>query len=101
MPALERGKELTEVQLLAAIGDVDDLSGLPGIDAVRQGGQVRAGVVEPAVALLNDKRVRNPLAFFMDEKRVVLGRHGTIREDDKGPAALGGNAPAHPLVHAG
>ena len=65
------------MQLLAAIGDVDDLVGVPGFDAVRQGGQVGGGVVEAAVALLDDERIGNPLAFFMDEEGSSFG--GTNR----------------------
>ena len=53
MPPAERGEELLEMELLAGIGDIDDLVGVPGLQPVRQGGEVGSGVVEGAVALLN------------------------------------------------
>src|ERR1017187_8947568 len=101
MPAPERGEQLPEVELLAAIGDVDDLVGVPGFDAVRQGSQIGGGVIETTVALLNDERTRDPLSLFMDEEGVVLGRDGTVGEDGAGAATLGGHAPAPQFVHDG
>src|ERR1035441_9735023 len=94
MPAPKRSEQLPEVQLLAAIGDVDDFVRLPGFEAVPQSRQISGGVIEAAIALLNDKRIGHPLALFMDEEGVVLRRAGAIREDGTGAAGLGGEGAA-------
>src|ERR1039457_6423029 len=94
MPAPKRSEQLPEVQLLTAIGDVDDLVRVPGFEAVPQSRQISGGVIETAIALLNDKRVGHPLTLFMDEEGVVLRRAGAVGEDGAGAAALGGQAAA-------
>ena len=101
MPAPERREQLLEVQLLAAVGDVDDLVGVPGFQPVGQRGQVGGGVIEAAVALLDDERIGSPLAFLVDEERVVLGRHGAVEEDGAGASALAARSRSHQFVHDG
>src|ERR1039458_1142977 len=99
MPPPERSKQLPEVQLLAAICDVDDLVRVPGFEPVPQGSQIGAGVIETAIALLNDKRIGHPLTLFVNEEGVVLRRAGAVGEDGTGAAALGGKAAAHQVIH--
>ena len=79
MPAAEHGEELLEMELLAGIGDIDDLVGAPGLQPMRQGGEVGSGVVEGAVALLN-------------QGGVFLQLRDVLEEDRHGAFALAGDA---------
>jgi hypothetical protein len=77
-PLVERGEELAEVELLAAIGDVDDFIGMPCLDAVGEGGEVGGGVEGGAVGFLDEHR-----RFF---------EVGLIEENDDGAFAFAGHA---------
>ena len=46
MPAAEGGEQLPEMELLAAVGDIDDFVRAPGFEPVGQRRQVGGGVVE-------------------------------------------------------
>jgi len=67
------------VVALAAIGDVDDLVGVEGLESVKGGGEVGAGVVAGAVGLADDERL------FLEAR--VFGM-----EDDLSAFAEGGDA---------
>lgn len=56
-----RLEHLGEVARLADVRDVDDPLGLLLRDALPERREVRRGVVEPAVRLADDQRVRGPL----------------------------------------
>ena len=79
VPAAEDGEELLEMELLAGVGDIDDLVGVPGLQPVGQGGEVGGGVVEGAVALL-------------DQGGVFLQLRDVLEEDGHRAFALAGNA---------
>ena len=66
-------EELLEMVALAVVDDVEDLVGMPGLDAILDGRQVGGGVGEGAVALADDER-----------------RLGLLDEDDDRPFALDG-----------
>ena len=50
-------EELLKVQLLPAVGDIDDLAWLPTVLAVLECGEIGRGVVGRAVAFLDDGRM--------------------------------------------
>ena len=99
MPAAKRGEQLLKVQLLAAIGDIDDLLRLPGFEPVGNGRQIGRGVVETAVAFLDELRIGLPFAVALNEKRVFLGRQRTVAEDALRAFAFAGDALGHEFGH--
>ena len=79
MPPAEHGEELLEMELLAGVGDIDDLVRTPGLQAMSQGGQVGGGVVEGPVALSN-------------QSGVFLQLRDVLEEDSQSAFTLAGNA---------
>ena len=74
MPAAEDSKDLFEVKLLAAVGDVNDFIRAPGFETIRQRGQIGRGIIETAVAFLNQTRVGRPRAVLVNQERVLFRR---------------------------
>ena len=85
-PARVERKELLKMQLLAAIGDVDDFARLPTVLAMLQRGQVSGGVVCGTVAFLHHRRM-----FF---QRLLV-----VEIDHLGPFAVLRDAAAGQLIH--
>ena len=92
MPATEHGENLFEVELLASIGDVNDFVRMPGFEPMRQRGQIGRGVVEGAVALLNQTRIGRPLALLVNQERVLSRWRRTVRENADGAFAFARDA---------
>ena len=65
MPAAKGSEDLFEVELLPAVGHVNNFRGLPGLQSIPKRRQVSGGVVKAAVALLNDGGV-----IFLDAEVV-------------------------------
>src|SRR2546427_3849193 len=53
MPPSENVKELLKMELLPAIGDVDNFFRLPSVQSILEGCQVRGRIIESPVTLLN------------------------------------------------
>ncbi len=92
VPALEDVEDLAEVELLAAVGDVEDGVWLPGFEAELEGGEVGGGVVGGAIAFEDEAGVGGPLSVALDEEGVVFGGQGMVREDAEGAFAFDGEA---------
>ena len=57
LPACEGGENLLEMQLLPAVGDVNDFVRLPGFEPVSQRRQIGRRVIETAVALADERGI--------------------------------------------
>ena len=75
MPVPKDREELLKVQLLPGVGDVHDLLGVPGFEAIGKGGEIGGCIVRGAVAL-------------PDNGRVVFQRRVVIEEDHLGTVTL-------------
>ena len=69
LPFAERGEELLEMQLLPAVGDVNDFVRLPGFEPVFQRRQIGGRVIESAVAFADERRMRLQLRNIVEENR--------------------------------
>src|SRR5581483_7320074 len=101
MPATERCEKLTEVKLLATVGDVNNLVGVPSFQPVHEGRQIGGGIIEPTVLFLNDERVGGPLTLLVNQKGILLGRQRMIRQNSLGASADGGNPGLQDLLDHG
>ena len=67
LPFAKRGKKLLEMQLLAAVGDVNDFIRLPGFHPVSQRRQIGCRIIKAAVAFTNQRRVLLQLRIVVEE----------------------------------
>ena len=81
MPAAEDRKKLPEVKLLPAVGDVNDLVGIPLAEPVFERGEIGRRVVRRAVGFLHERGHRTPAILVPDEKRIVLGFRFIVGEN--------------------
>src|SRR5437879_438433 len=79
MPAAENGEKLLEMELLAAIGNIDHLVGAPGFEPVLQGRKVGGGVIEGTIA-------------FSDEGGILFELREISKKDREGAFAFAGDA---------
>src|ERR1051325_9463664 len=79
MPAAENGEKLLEMELLAAIGNIDHFVGTPGFEPVLQGGEVGGGVIEGTVA-------------FSDEGGILFELRNIIEKDSQRAFTFPGDA---------
>src|ERR1041385_183511 len=88
VPAPERQEKLLEVQLLAAVRDINNFVRMPLLQPVLKRGQIRGGVIKPAIALLDQSRIRLPFTVAIDQEWIFLGRQCAVAEDGFGSFAL-------------
>ena len=99
MPTAEGREELLKMQLLSTVRDVNNFLRLPGFEPIRDRGEVSGRVIESAVALLNQHRIRHPFAFGMDQERITFLRRRCIAENGLGTFARARDAFGHELAH--
>src|SRR5262245_53561075 len=92
MPASKGSEELSEMELLPAVCNVNDLVRRPVFQAILDRREISGGVVKTTVRFADQKRVRLPLPIFVSKKRILPGRKGAIRENCKRTLALPGDA---------
>ena len=87
------------MQLLTTVSDVNDLIRAPGLQTISQRGEIGRGVVETAVALLNQPRVGRPGAVLVNQERILFRRQRTVGKHAHCALAFAGNAPITQLLH--
>jgi len=64
------------VELLAGVGDVEDEVGVPGVDAILNGGEVGGGIHEGAIAFCDEEG--GILVAFVEDGDCALGIAGDV-----------------------
>jgi len=99
MPAAKGGKNLFELKLLAAVGNINDFVRVPGLETMLQRGQIGCGVIETAVAFLNLTRIGRPGAVLMNQERVLLRRQSAVGKNANRALAFARDASVTQLLH--
>src|ERR1017187_880503 len=71
LPLAKRGEDLLKMQLLTSVGDINDFIRPPGLQPIRQRGQVRGGVIKSTVALADERRL-----FLESRRRGIVEENG-------------------------
>src|ERR1051325_4570596 len=76
------------MELLRTASHVENFVWMPVFNPIRESGEIGSGIVESAITLLDDGRIRLPLAVLLFQERIAFWRERAVRKNADGPRAF-------------